>query len=111
LLAPLKDKEEYSDLPFACTLCGSCEAVCPVKIPFNKLLVNMREFVKQIENGELRIENVGFKLTEKAMHSPKMFKLFSIILRLTPEPLLESVLKEWSKYKALPLIPKERFIK
>jgi len=111
LLAPLKDKEEYSDLPFACTLCGSCEAVCPVKIPFNKLLVNMRHFVKKIENGELRMENVGFELAEKAMHSPKMFKLFSIILRLTPKPLLENVLKEWSKYKALPLIPKERFIK
>ena len=110
LLAPLSDKEEYSDLPFACTLCGSCEAVCPVKIPFTKQLVNMRHYVKSMENGELRIENLGFKFIEKSMHSPKMFKLFSTILRLTPKPLLESVAKEWSRYKALPAIPKERFI-
>lgn len=45
ILAPLVDKEEYKDLPFACTLCNSCEMVCPVKIPFNKLLINMRNYV------------------------------------------------------------------
>jgi len=111
LLAPLTDKKEYSDLPFACTLCGSCEAVCPVKIPFTKQLVNMRRYVKKIENGELRMENFSIRLAKKAMHSPAMFKLFGIILRLTPKPLLESVAKEWSRYKALPAIPKERFIK
>jgi len=111
LLAPLTDKEEYSDLPFACTLCGSCETVCPVKIPFTKQLVNMRHYVKSMDNEQWSMENAGMKLAEKAMHSPKMFKLFSTILRLTPKPLLESVAKEWSRYKALPAIPKERFIK
>jgi len=102
LLAPLSDKEEYKDLPFACTLCGSCEMVCPVKIPFSKQLVNMRKYVNE--------ENPLFKLAEKSMHSPEMFKLFSLILRLTPKPLLQKVIKEWSKYKALPEIPKRRFI-
>ena len=102
LLAPLTDKEEYSDLPFACTLCGSCETVCPVKIPFSKQLVKMREYVTK--------ENIALKLAEKAMHSPKAFRLFSTVLRLTPKPVLEAALKEWSRYKALPQIPKKRFI-
>ena len=110
LLAPLTDKKEYIDLPFACTLCGSCEMVCPVKIPFTKQLVNMRQYVK-MNNEQCKIENVSMKIAENAMHSPKMFKLFSTILRLTPKPLLENVVKEWSKYKAFPSIPKERFIK
>lgn len=110
LLAPLTDKKEYIDLPFACTLCGSCEMVCPVKIPFTKQLVNMRQYVK-MNNEQCKIENVSMKIAENAMHSPKMFKLFSTILRLTPKPLLENVVKEWSKYKALPSIPKKRFIK
>jgi L-lactate dehydrogenase complex protein LldF len=110
LLAPLEDKKEYADLPFACTLCGSCEAVCPVKIPFTKQLVNIRQYVK-MNNVKWKMENVGMKIVENTMHSPKMFKLFSTILRLTPKPLLESVIKEWSRYKALPCIPKERFIK
>ena len=102
LIAPLVDKEEYKDLPFACTLCNSCEMVCPVKISFSKQLVNMREYVVN--------DNFAFKLAEKSMHSPLMFKIFSKIIRLTPPSLLESVLKEWSKYKAMPLIPKKRFI-
>jgi L-lactate dehydrogenase complex protein LldF len=76
--------------------------VCPVKIPFSKQLVNMRKYVNE--------ENPLFKLAEKSMHSPEMFKLFSLILRLTPKPLLQKVIKEWSKYKALPEIPKRRFI-
>lgn len=103
ILAPLVDKEEYKDLPFACTLCNSCEMVCPVKIPFSKLLINMRHFVTK--------KNIASNIIENAMHSPTLFKLFSIIIRLTPKPLLESVMKEWSKYKAMPLIPKKRFIK
>ena len=102
LLAPLVDKEEYSDLPFACTLCNSCEMVCPVKIPFSKQLVKMREYVTK--------ENFAFKLAEKSMHSPLLFKLFSTILRLTPTPLLKKAIKEWSKYKILPKIPPKRFI-
>ncbi|WP_457564821.1 LUD domain-containing protein [Caminibacter sp.] len=105
LLAPLVDKEEYKDLPFACTLCSSCEMVCPVKIPFSKQLVNMRKYVS-MENGKWKMENV----IEKAMHSSKMFKLFSTILRITPKPILEKAVKEWSRYKAMPQIPKSRFI-
>ena len=102
LLAPLENKKEYADLPFACTLCGSCEAVCPVKIPFSKQLVNMRKFVSKDDFLSKTIQN--------AMHSPKLFKLFGKILRLTPKPLLETAVKEWSKYKKLPAFPKERFI-
>jgi len=109
LLAPLIDKEEYKDLPFACTLCGSCEMVCPVKIPFSKQLVNMRNYV--MENEELRMENLGIKFIEKSMHFYAMFKLFSKIIRLTPKSILEKAIKEWSKYKAMPNIPRERFIK
>ncbi|GAB6045505.1 lactate utilization protein B [Caminibacter profundus] len=108
LLAPLVNKEEFADLPFVCTLCGSCDMVCPVKIPFNKQLVNMRRYVNEIPSSKFQVPS---KIAEKAMHSPKMFKLFSTILRLTPKPILEYAIKEWSKYKAMPLIPKERFIK
>jgi L-lactate dehydrogenase complex protein LldF len=76
--------------------------VCPVKIPFSKQLVKMREYVTK--------ENVALKLAEKSMHHPQAFKLFNTILRLTPKPILKAVIKEWSKYKMLPEIPKRRFI-
>ncbi|MEO1928334.1 MAG: lactate utilization protein B [Nautiliaceae bacterium] len=102
LLAPLNDKEEYKDLPFACTLCNSCEMVCPVKIPFSKQLVKMREYVIK--------ENFAFKFIEASFHSPFAFKLFSKIIRLTPKSILKKALKEWSMYKELPNIPPQRFI-
>ena len=102
LLAPLNNKEEYSDLPFACTLCNSCEMVCPVKIPFSKQLVKMREYVTK--------DDFAFKFIEASLHSPLAFKLFSKIIRLTPKSILKKALNEWSKYKEFPTIPPKRFI-
>jgi len=103
LLAPLVDKDEYSDLPYACTLCKSCEAICPVKIEFSKQLVNMRRFISG--------ENKFMHLAQKALHSPAIYALFSKIVRLTPKPVLKEAIKEWSRYKEIIQIPKERFIK
>ena len=84
--------------------------VCPVKIPFHKQLVSMRHYVRT-DNEEWKVENKILKTAEKAMHYPSAFRIFSKILRLTPKSVLKKALKEWSKYKELPSIPKERFIK
>ncbi|WP_456470670.1 LUD domain-containing protein [Caminibacter sp.] len=62
----------------------------------------MREYVTK--------ENLALKFMETSLHSPNIFKIFSIILRLTPKLLLKKAVKEWSRYKALPEIPKSRFI-
>jgi len=97
LLAPLKDKEEYKDLPFACTLCNSCEMVCPVKIPFSKQLINMRKYVSK--------DSVIAKIGDKILQNENSYKLFSKILHLTPNWIFENISNEWSKYKALPKIP------
>ena len=98
LLAPLKDKDEYKDLPFACTLCNSCEMVCPVKIPFSKQLVSMRKYVTK--------PSVVAKVGEKILENENYYKLFSKILHLTPKSLLEKIPNEWSKYRNIPNIPK-----
>jgi L-lactate dehydrogenase complex protein LldF len=101
LLAPLESPTNYRDLPFACTLCGSCEQVCPVKIPFSKLLIQMR--------GVVSSPKLIGVVAEELLHYPTLYKLFGKILRLTPKPLLERVLKEWSRYRALPALPKTRW--
>ena len=94
LLGPLKDKEEYKDLPFSCSLCNSCEMVCPVKIPFSKQLVSMRKYVTT--------PNVMVKIGEKILENPNYYKLFSKILHLTPKSILEKIPNEWSKYRKIP---------
>jgi hypothetical protein len=50
------------------------------------------------------------KITEKLMRYPGGFKLISKIVRFTPTPLFENIFKEWSNYRTMPQIPKERFI-
>lgn len=49
VLAPLLEKKSgrLKDLPKASTLCGSCEEVCPVKIPIPDMLLHLRD-----ENGD-----------------------------------------------------------
>jgi len=93
LLAPLKDKEEYKDLPFACTLCNSCEMVCPVNIPFSKQLVSMRKFVTT--------PSVTAKIGNRILENENYYHLFSKILKLTPKSLLAKAIPEWSKYRSM----------
>jgi L-lactate dehydrogenase complex protein LldF len=43
ILAPqLLGSKVAADLPFASSLCGACEDVCPVKIPIPKILLHLR---------------------------------------------------------------------
>lgn len=50
LLAPLlaqaqnaPDAADFAELPFACTTCGACEDVCPVRIHHPRLLLALRQ--------------------------------------------------------------------
>ena len=45
VLTPGLDLERYAALPFASTLCGSCTAVCPVKIDLDAQLYAWRQEV------------------------------------------------------------------
>lgn len=45
ILAPNLDLQKNADLPFASTLCGSCTAVCPVKINIHEQLLSWRQEV------------------------------------------------------------------
>ena len=42
ILAPASDPAKYHSLPFACSLCGSCTDVCPVKIDLHHQLLTWR---------------------------------------------------------------------
>lgn len=42
ILAPLRQLDLHGSLPHACTLCGSCTAVCPVGIDLHEQLASLR---------------------------------------------------------------------
>ena len=58
VLSPhFKDFGDYNHLSFASSLCGSCEEVCPVKIPLTKLLLYNRQKAIAAQSGFDRVIN------------------------------------------------------
>lgn len=56
----MKGFNHYGHLSFACSLCGACSEICPVKIPLHKmLLLNRKRSVE--ENGGGMAWNIGMK--------------------------------------------------
>jgi len=50
VLTPILDpRPDFSDLPWASSLCGACAEACPVKIPLPDMLVRLRE--RNVERG------------------------------------------------------------
>lgn len=39
--------DDFSDLPYACSLCTACDAVCPVKIPLSTLILKHRQIMAE----------------------------------------------------------------
>lgn len=42
VLSTLLDPEHYRELPLASTLCGACSEICPVSIPLDRMLYDLR---------------------------------------------------------------------
>ncbi|MEL7585772.1 MAG: LutB/LldF family L-lactate oxidation iron-sulfur protein [Prolixibacteraceae bacterium] len=71
-----KGLDEYNHLSSACSVCGKCTEVCPVKIPLhNMLLYNRRDAVKQ-GYGKLTW-NIGMKAFEYAFMNRKRLDALS----------------------------------
>lgn len=67
--------DKYAYLSFACTLCGKCQEVCPVRIPLPELILcNRREAVEKnngfgLNKSQIKTLKKMF-LKRKAMESP-----------------------------------------
>ncbi len=62
------DDPKDAALPFASTLCGACNDVCPVRIPITDILVHLRrEAVDHKKAGRPSAERVAMKAAEWAM--------------------------------------------
>jgi L-lactate dehydrogenase complex protein LldF len=111
ILAPAWNRKEYSDLPFASTLCGSCSNVCPVKIDIHDQLYKWRQ--RLVTEGYVSIsKKVGIGLMNNVLSSPGTFRMIGSIARklLTSFPsLVKSVSNAWLKQRDLPPVPKSSF--
>jgi L-lactate dehydrogenase complex protein LldF len=112
VLSPTRNANEYKSLPYACSLCGSCSDVCPVKIPLHHQLLAWR--------GELVGKNllpatkrISMKMASLLFRSPFLFALAGRIgrtsLRMLPHWATHNRWNTWTIARELPEPPKESF--
>ena len=76
VLTPLYDGLSANrHLPHASSLCGACQAACPVKIAIPEMLVKLREQLHE-EPGELGwLESLAYRAWARSMRSPRLYRL------------------------------------
>lgn len=112
ILSPLKSPEEHSSLPFACSLCGSCTDVCPVKIDLHHQLLAMRGFLDRKKllamSKKLSMKFVSGLLSRKWLYTTAG-KAARTALRWLPRFAVYNPLNGWGKQRELPPAPKKSF--
>ncbi len=112
ILAPGKDLQKYSDMPFASTLCGSCSDVCPVKINIHEQLYKWRQIILKETSGSF-VKKTSIKIMGNVLGSSKKFeqagKAARWALRTLPKPIINSKPNIWGRDRNLPKGPKESF--
>jgi L-lactate dehydrogenase complex protein LldF len=112
VLTPGLDLERYAELPFASTLCGSCTAVCPVKIDLDGQLFRWRQRV--VEAGYVSgRKTLSMRAAALVLARPRLFRaagaLARAVLRVLPRPVARAVAGPWGKTRELPAAPAQSF--
>jgi L-lactate dehydrogenase complex protein LldF len=112
ILAPARDAAGHSSLPFACSLCGSCTDVCPVKIDLHHQLLAWRGEINA--RGHLaRSKVAGMKVTSFVMRRPWLYRLSGRIGRFAlcwlPDSVIYNRFNPWGRQRDLPEIPRRSF--
>jgi len=112
ILAMHRDLKKFKDMAYASTLCGSCTAVCPVKIDIHRQIVLWRNDV--VEAGYLgRAKSAALKTATLGMKSTRFFRMggwtVRTILRILPPFVFNNRLTIWGKSRDLPRMPARSF--
>src|SRR5262249_8793806 len=86
ILTPLFDSvEENPHLPHASSLCGACQAACPVRINIPPMLIGLRELQHEHKPG--RLEGLAYGLWKEVLRRPWLYRLALGVARLVLRPL------------------------
>ena len=106
VLMPSVDPKKYASLPFASTLCGSCNQVCPVKIDLQGQLYSWRQRLTK-EGHTSAGEKWMMKIAGWLLSSPRWFSLAGKVGKLLLKNNL--VAGKWLKSRDLPTSNKQTF--
>ncbi len=112
VLSPARDGGAYKSLPYACSLCGSCTDICPVKIPLHHQLLAWRK--ELVGRGLLPWrKRVAMRLASWVFRSPALYStggsIARIALRVLPRWATHHRLNPWTDARELPTPPSESF--
>ena len=110
--------DKYPELPKACTLCGLCQDVCPVRIPTTDVLLDFRNELVRTRRVPF-FEPWAMRLAAFGMAHPTLYKLAQRLMPGILQPLsrdgwvkfLPGPSGGWTKVKDLPLPAKRSFLR
>ena len=100
VLTPLLTQmEQAKHLPVACTACGRCEEVCPVRIPLPDLLRNLRDDLR-----EQKIAPAGWRWVISAMMGAIRYPRLYYWTAAAAAPVLRLLSRRQRLLQSLPLV-------
>jgi L-lactate dehydrogenase complex protein LldF len=76
ILTPLYDSvADNPHLPHASSLCGACQAACPVKINIPHMLIGLRELQQRQPGAKGRWERLAYRLSAAVLRRPWLYRL------------------------------------
>ena len=112
ILAPARDAEKYESLPFACSLCGSCTDVCPVKIDIHHQLLTWRKEIAV--RGLIPIgKRISMKIMSQVLRRPWLYRAVGKLARtftpMMPRFMIYNRMNGWGQQREIPQFPKQSF--
>ncbi|MBN1853442.1 MAG: lactate utilization protein [Pirellulales bacterium] len=111
-LGPSRNMQDYYDLPYACSLCGSCTDICPVQINLDEQLLGWRHRIVAHRLLPWR-KRLLMKLLSWTFRNTWMYVLAGKVARWTvpwmPRFLIYNPLNAWGKGREIPRMPKHSF--
>jgi L-lactate dehydrogenase complex protein LldF len=112
ILAPTADAAKYQSLPHACSLCGSCTDVCPVKIDIHHQLLTWRR--ELAHRGLLPwSKRLAMRFASAVLRDPWLYQFLGRTARWVvpklPRFVVYNRFNPWGKQRELPEMPPKSF--
>lgn len=112
VLTPGIDLKKYASLPFASTLCGSCTAVCPVKIDLDAQLYRWRQIIVDVGHVTAK-KRYAARIGATVLAQPRVFAFLGratrLALRMLPQSIAAAVAAPWSRDRDVPVPAPQSF--
>ncbi len=109
LVPVLAGYDEHKDVTKICSLCGACNDVCPVKIPLMESILEHRRIIVEEKKLTSWIESAAFSQYGRVIGDSGLYESAGRLARLANHAPWVGPVREWTKARELPKMPKERF--